>query len=203
MRLSRALELWGGLFGDPGGISTTGHEGDVALQTIEVADTQPATDRGIAELADVGQRSLLDESLTVVGLAGVGVVVRAEQGGRKEHALGAALDTVLELTLAFLGHFGFDAIHGLAGEGLAEELGDGEGADLFLLLGGEDALVGLGLAGGLAQLSVLELGGELFDFAGQVLALRGILAGLELAQTGLEFGGNLVGVSHCVRCFLP
>ena len=191
----------GGLFGDPGGVSTTGHEGDVALQTVEVADTQPATDRGVAELADVGQGRLLDEGLAVVGLAGVGVV--AEQGGREEHALGAALDAVLELTLAFLGHFGFDAVHGLAREGLTEELGDGELTELLLLLGGKGPLAGFCPTSGLESDSLVVLVGESTDLICQDLTLRGILAGFELVRFGIELGENLIRVSHCVRCFLP
>ena len=203
LRIRGLLLGGGGLFGNPRGVSATGHERDLTLQAVQVTDTQPAADGGVAELADVGQAGLLDESLAVVGLAGVGVVVRAEQGGREEHALGGTLDALLELTLAFLGHFGFDAVHGLAREGLAEELGDGEGADLFLLLGGKGPLAGFCPTSGLESDSLVVLVGESTDLIRQDLTLRGILAGFELVRFGIELGENLVRVSHCVRCFLP
>ena len=187
----------GGLFSDPAGVCAAGHDGDLALEAVQVLHAELLAQHSAAELAVVGQLGLLDECVSVAVLGG-GVVVVAAEEGREEHGAGAGVDAgALELGLAFLRHLGLEAGQAVVLR-LAQELGDGEAADVILLLGGEDALVCEGLAGGLFDLGVAELAGELLDVPGQGLALRFFLAGFELSQSGVELGGNLVGVSHFV-----
>ena len=198
----RGLRLGGGtLFSDPGGVGTTGDDGDVATEAVDVADAELLAQHHAAELAVIGEGDLLLEGIAVAVFGGVGVVVVAEHGGREEEAVGARLD-FLELTLTFLGHLGLDSVEVAVG-GLTEELGDGEALHFGLLLRGEGALVGEGLAGGLVDLRLLKVTGETVDLFRQGGTLRDFLAGFELTQLGVELKGNLIGVSHDVKRFLP
>ena len=191
------LRLGGGdILGDPGGIGAAGHDVQVAGQVVDEVDTQAGGEHLATQLPLIGEELLLLEGVTIAALGGVGVVIGTEGEGRDVHGVGGGVDTAaLELGLTFLGHLGLDAGQVVVLR-LAQELGDGELADLFLLLRGEDALVGEGLAGGLFDLGVAELTGEGGGFVGQGLALRDILAGFELTHLGVELGGNLDRVSH-------
>ena len=199
LRIGRIGLGGGDILGDPCGIGTAGDDVQVANQVVDEADAQLGSEHLAAELALVGQHALLLEGVAVtavVGVAGVGVVVGTEGEGGDVDGVRAGVDAgALELGLAFLGHLGLDAGEGVVLR-LAQELGDGEAADVLLLIGSEDALVREGLAGGFAHAGLVELVGEGFDLTGQGLTLRGILAGIELAHLRVEFGGNLIRVSH-------